>query len=144
MRQSSPRMRVCGMRRVKSKSSKNDDYPKKVLGLHVRSDIFFLFSSKTRCVSASLPLLQNNRRNLLSILKMGSKKDKKICLNKHTNKKHETKTQRKKNTRNLSGKIKIKVTFFCEKKLVCIVLFWASGLGIGFWLRGVQPRTTTR
>jgi len=21
---------------------------------------------------------------------------------------------------------------------------WASGLGIGFWLRGVQPRTTTR
>lgn len=25
-----------------------------------------------------------------------------------------------------------------------IVLFWASGLGIGFWLRGVQPRTTVR
>ena len=25
-----------------------------------------------------------------------------------------------------------------------VVWCWASGLGIGFWLRGVQPRTTVR
>lgn len=25
-----------------------------------------------------------------------------------------------------------------------VFVCWASGLGIGFWLRGVQPRTTVR
>jgi len=28
--------------------------------------------------------------------------------------------------------------------VVLDVVWWASGLGIGFWLRGVQPRTTVR
>jgi len=43
------------------------------------------------------------------------------------------------------------VVCVCAKKCcastVCVFLFfvgWASGLGIGFWLRGVQPRTTVR
>lgn len=31
------------------------------------------------------------------------------------------------------------------RKRLCYMCFqWASGLGIGFWLRGVQPRTTVR
>jgi hypothetical protein len=29
-------------------------------------------------------------------------------------------------------------SMFC----ICCFKAWASGLGIGFWLRGVQPRTT--
>ena len=30
------------------------------------------------------------------------------------------------------------------KNVKPVVCCWASGLGIGFWLRGVQPRTTVR
>ena len=34
------------------------------------------------------------------------------------------------------------IVFFSEWQQVEV--WWVSGLGIGFWLRGVQPRTTVR
>jgi len=33
--------------------------------------------------------------------------------------------------------------YFCFLRSI-FVFNWATGLGIGFWLRGVQPRTTMR
>lgn len=35
-------------------------------------------------------------------------------------------------------------TSVCIYDVVCCCIEWASGLGIGFWLRGVQPRSTVR